>query len=207
VDRRILLLVLPLVAACTVQAPSVSFSTICAPPVASDCSFSSTCDAQYIGTILLDASRANRLFLAVEATNQAPKNDDSTSGRVNTTNAFLQEIRVSYGGPVALATNSYRISQLVPSNGTAVVAFPVMDLAAGTLPAGVVEAVAIAKVTGKGVFGDGTSFETPELEIPVVLCDDCIGNACPGAATPLAACPPTALTPRIAQMPATYACP
>ena len=53
-DRRLLPVAVVLAAAvgsCSVTAPSVAFSTICAPPDAASCTFSATCDAQYIGPV------------------------------------------------------------------------------------------------------------------------------------------------------------
>jgi len=209
VDRRALLLALPLALACTTQAPSVALTTVCAAPSdASACTYAGTCAAQYIGTIAVDASRDNQLFLAIEAANQLPKNGDTTAGRASTAEAYIQEVRITYAGPLALPAATHRLIQKVPANGTAVVAFPVMDvIGLATLPAGVTSAVVIAKVTAKGVFGDGGSFETPEYEIPVVVCDDCIGDACPGGVPPLAACPDGTTTARRAQAPNSYVCP
>lgn len=207
-DRRILLLALPLALGCTARAPTVSLTSICAPPDDA-CTFAATCTAQYIGPVKLDASRANQLFLAVEAANQVPSNDDPSSGRVVTTDAYVQEIRVEYAGAVALPASVYRIAQTIPRNGTAVLAFPVMDVAPGSLPAGVVSAMVIAKVSAKGVFGGGDGFESAELEIPVELCDDCLGFACgaPGL-NALAGCPNfTVLSDRFAQFPNSYTCP
>ncbi len=208
-DRRILLLALPLAVACTTKSPSVTLGAVCAPPVdATQCSFADTCEAQYIGTIGLDVSRANQLFLVVEAVNQAARNDDSTAGRVVTGTAYAQEVRVTYAGPLAIPATTYRIAQTVPTNGTSVLAFPVLDVAGGTtLPAGVTSAVVVAKVTLKGVFGDGDSFESPEREIPIVVSDDCLGNACAGGALPTASCPSGVGTARASQRPNSYECP
>lgn len=206
-DRRILLLALPLALGCSAKAPTVSLTTVCAPTAT--CSFTAKCTAQYIGPVMLDASRTNQLSLVVEAANQVPNNSDTTSGRVVTSDAFVQEIRVSYAGAVPLPATVYRISQRIPSNGTAVLAFPVMDVAAGTLPAGVVSAVVVAKVSARGVFGDGDTFESAELEVPVELCDDCLGYACGTAGTAaVSGCPNFLfLSDRIAQFPNNYVCP
>ncbi|MBI5068476.1 MAG: hypothetical protein HZB56_09570 [Deltaproteobacteria bacterium] len=188
-DRRALLLALPLALGCTVQAPSVALTKVCSPPDAASCTFSATCDAQFIGTIAVDAAQSVQLFLAIEAANQAPKNGDTSGGRVNTADAWLQEIRISYAGPLAIPPAAHRIIQQVPANGTAVVAFPVMDVTATTL-GGATEAIVVAKVKGKGVFGDGSEFETAEYEIPVKVCSGCAGAppTCP-AGEVLATCP------------------
>lgn len=188
-DRRALLLALPLALGCTVQAPSVALSKVCGAPDAADCTYSATCDTQYIGTIALDASQTGQLFLAIEAINQAPKNGDTSGGRVNTADAWMQEIRITYSGPLALPAASHRIIQQVPANGTAVVAFPVVDITVAAL-GGALEATIIAKVKAKGVFGDGSDFETAEYEIPVKVCNGCIGAppACAAGET-LLTCP------------------
>jgi len=207
-DRRALFLALPLAAACTVKTPTVALTAVCAPPAEADkCLYEATCGAQYIGVMGVDASRTHQLILALEAANQAPKNNDSSAGRVSTADAYIQEVRVTYTGGLALAASSFRLIQRVPANGTSVIAFPVIDVGPGMLPAGVAEAVVVARVTAQGVFGDGSTFETPEYEIPFTICDDCLGNACPGGVAPTAACPDGMATPRVGQAPNSYKCP
>jgi hypothetical protein len=196
-DRRLLPISVALFAAagsCSVTAPSVAFSAICAPPETS-CTFSATCDAQYIGPATMDVAVTNQLWLTVEVHNQAADNSDPTVGRPNTQDAYLQEIEVSYSGPLAIPGTATLVQQRVPANGTAVISiFPIpasAGLTAASVGAGT-SAVVVAKVKGKGVFGDGTSFETPEYKVPVTVCNGCVGS--PGCADPTksvtAICPP-----------------
>jgi hypothetical protein len=197
-DRRLLPLAVALAAAagsCSVTAPTVAFSAICAPPDATSCTFSATCDAQYIGPVTMDVGVTNQLWLTVEVHNQAADNSDPKVGRPNTQDAYVQEIEVSYAGAVAIPATSTRVQQTVPANGTAVISiFPIpasAGLTAASVGAGT-SAVVVAKVKGKGIFGDGTSFETPVYEVPVTVCNGCVGS--PGCVDPTqsvtAICPP-----------------
>jgi hypothetical protein len=197
-DRRLLLLAVALAAAassCTVKAPTVAFTTICAPPDGGSCTFSDTCDAQYIGPSVMDVSVTSQLWLAVEVHNQAVDNTDETIGRGNTQDAYLQKIDVSYSGAVAIPATSTPMQQRVPAGGTAVLSIFPVPASAGLTNTSVLagsSAVVIAKVKGKGIFGDDTSFETPVYEIPVTICNGCLGPmTCPDPTqTVVALCPP-----------------
>lgn len=178
---------------CTRQAPVVDFTTICAPPEdPTTCTFSESCDAQYIGEALVDLGQVNRLWLVVETRNQVVDASDAGAGRRNGQDAHLQEIRVDYGGALGLANVSTRVAQTIPAEGTAAVSVFLEGLGAAAVPAGTTQLV-VAKVRGRGVFGDGTSFETPPWEVPVKLCVGCIGPvpACPTAGDVVFTCPPT----------------
>jgi hypothetical protein len=192
-------------AACSAKPPTVAFNQVCAPPDATNCTFSATCDAQYIGPPTVDLGVTNLLWLTVEVHNQASDNTDEVIGRVNTQDAFLQEIDVSYsGGSLAIGDASTRVQQTVPANGTAVISiYPIptsAGLGPGSLGAGTSTTV-IAKVKGKGIFGDGSSFETPDWEVPVTLCNGCLGAIACAAGQTLSLCPPNN-----GQAPLTFTC-
>ena len=208
-DRRLLPIAVALAAAagsCSVTAPSVAFSAVCAPPDATSCTFSATCDAQYIGRVTMDVAVTNQLWLAVEVHNQAADNSDPAMGRPNTQDAFMQEIDVSYQGSVAIPDTKSLVQQRVPANGTAVISIFPIPTDAGITTASVGAGggfVILAKVKGRGVFGDGSSFQTPVYEIPFLMCNGCLG-ATPPCADPtqsLALCPPND-----GQTPLTAAC-
>jgi hypothetical protein len=197
---------------CSVTAPTVAFTAVCAPPTATTCTFSATCDAQYIGLNVMDVSVTNQFWLVVEAHNQATDNSDANIGRVNTHNAYVQQIDVTYEGALAIPGTSTRMQEMVPAEGTAVLSiFPVpagAGLGPGSVAAGT-SAVVVAKVKAKGVFGDGTDFESPVFEVPVEVCNGCVGSAggasgplaCPAGQTLAATCPPTD-----GQLPMSVAC-
>src|SRR5512143_3859921 len=99
-NRRLLPIAIAAAAAagCTVTAPSVAFTAVCAMPDAGTCAFAATCGAQYIGETVMDVSVTSQLFLGVEAHNQAADNSDPDSGRINTHDAYVQELDISYAG-------------------------------------------------------------------------------------------------------------
>jgi hypothetical protein len=212
-DRRLLLLAVALAAAatsCSVKAPSVAFSAICAPPDAGNCTFASTCDAQSIGPPTMDVAHTSQLWLTVEVHNQAVDNTDETIGRVNTQDAYLQEVDVSYSGALAIPASASRMQEMVPAGGTAVLSVFAIPTSAGltgaSVGAGSTVGV-IAKVKGKGIFGDGTSFETPDFEVPVDVCNGCIGQPVCAAGTTLVVCPPSDRSPvEVGQSPQSAAC-
>jgi hypothetical protein len=207
-NRRLLPIAIAAAAAagCTVTAPTVSFSAICSMPDAATCTFGDKCDAQILFPAEIDLSITNQLFLGMEAHNQARDNSDPSSGRINTRDAYVQEIDVSYaGGALAIPSVASRMQQRVPANGTAVLGIlPIpasAGLGPGSLGAGTSTQV-IATVKGKGIFGDGSSFETPEFDVPITICNGCLG------ATPPCADPTQTLyvCPQDGQQPATVAC-
>jgi hypothetical protein len=182
VTRNILLLTLALGAAsCDIKAVPVQFARICAPT--NDCIFGGACDAQFIGDMRLDVAGLpatdKNFTLYVEIQNQAPSSKDLANGQINTRNAYLQEIHIEYEG-VPLPSTTTFLQQSVPSAGSAVVGFQVVDAAGVSTLSGVVSASVsaqmLAKVTGKGVFGDGSSFETATYRIPFLACSGCVLN-------------------------------
>jgi len=202
--RTSLLLLAVLAAACTRPEATVSFTQVCLPPEAGSCLFPSACDAQYIGTYTLDLDQSSRLWLVIELRNQHPNNTDLTVGQVNTGDAFIEEIEVSYDSPVAIAGISYRVQSNVPANGSSVTSvFPFDGIAAATIPLGASVPV-VAKVKAKGKFGDGGSFETAEFDIPVRLCRGCVPAlpACAATAPTRITCPPNSA----GQVPISVAC-
>lgn len=208
-DRRLLPVAVALAAAagsCSVTAPSVAFSAVCAPPDATSCTFAATCDAQYIGQVTMDVGVTNQLWLAVEVHNQAADNSDPAVGRPNTQDAYLQEIDVSYQGSVAIPSTESLVQQRVPANGTAVVSIFPVPASAGVTSASLGAGgafVILAKVKGRGVFGDGSSFQTPVYEIPFLMCNGCLGPATCADPTQVVTslCPPND-----GQLPLTAAC-
>lgn len=175
--RRLLLLVLAAVAGCSVKTPSVALSTICAPDDAVACTFSSTCSAQFLGLVSVDVAVTQTLLLFIEVHNQADNNADPAVGRINTHDAYLQQVDISYsGGALAIPGTVERMQSTVPAEGTAVVGiFPIpasAGLTAGSLGPGTSTTV-LATIKVKGIFGDGTTFEAPDYEVPVEVCNGC----------------------------------
>lgn len=206
-NRRLLPIAIAAAAAgCTVTAPTVSFSAICSMPDAATCTFGDTCNAQILFPAEIDLSVTSQLFLGMEAHNQARDNSDPASGRINTRDAYVQEIQITYaGGALAIPSVSVRMQQRIPANGTAVLGILPIPASAGltaaSLGAGTSTQV-IATVKGKGIFGDGSSFETPDFDVPVSICNGCLGPLppCADPAQTLFVCP------QDGQRPVTFAC-
>lgn len=193
--RRLLPVALALAAlSCGNRASTVQFAAICAPT--KDCTFAAKCGLQSIGENRLDLDSlpaADRdFFLVVEVHNQAQSNADAGAGRINTLDAFLREIEITYEGG-GLAGTTTKLQQSVPANGTAVLGIQVVDgPGVTTLEANVgagAEAIVVARVKGKGVFGDGSSFETSDFKIPFRVCHGCVTNTSDVKCGPAGACP------------------
>jgi hypothetical protein len=190
---------------CVDDKPVVELFGICAMPGADDCTFGGECDAFYIGDIVTDLAAANRLWLVIEVHNQLLPNDDPDIGRVNTHDAFVQEVRVEFDG-LPLDETSHRLQNVVPAAGSTVISvFPLTEETVAQL-VGVVGSVNIvAKVRLRGVFGDASEFETEPFEIPVRVCTGCLGvpGGCATAGDFVVSCPPVN---QGSQLPVTYAC-
>jgi hypothetical protein len=196
--RSILLVALvALVSGCVENGGTLQWASICAPPSdASSCTFSSTCDAQYIGEYVLDAP--GELWLTVQVNNQRANNADPAYGQVNTADAYIEQYEVTFDGPLAVPTAIKNVEYMVPANGTAVVSVFV--------PVSVTPAAAttiFAHVMARGKYVDQSTFETASFSIPILICSGCVGvPACPVATPSLTAtCPPT-----VAQVPLSYKC-
>jgi hypothetical protein len=187
-NRRLLSIAIA-AAGCTVTPPSVAFTTICSMPDAATCSFGDTCGAQILFPPVIDLLYTNELFLGIEAHNQAQDNSDPASGRINTHDAYVQEVDISYaGGALLIPSTATRMQQRVPANGTAVLGMLAIPASAGLTGASLGlgnSTQVIATVKGKGIYGDGSSFETPEFDILITICNNCLVGIVPtGCADP-----------------------
>jgi hypothetical protein len=165
---------------CADNRASIQVQAVCVPT--DDCTFSDTCDAQYIGYPTLDTttSTSGVLWLILQVENPLPDNSDEEIGRVNTNDAHIDETVIEYEGSIgtlgraAIGSNFY-----VPASGSAVVSVqvPLSGASAG---------VVIAKIRMRGYLDDDSRFETGEFPVAVRICAGCVGTLCAGAAT----CPP-----------------
>jgi hypothetical protein len=175
---------------CIDNKATIEMFSICLPAAGDACKFAAKCDAQYIGQNYLDISLAQHLWLFVEVHNQLLPNDDPGTGRVNTNDAFIQDVLVSFRG-LTLPSTRNKLQTVVPANGTAVISiFPMTE-----------ETVAALGL----LLGDGTTWETASYEIPVRVCDGCLGGpfGCPTLGDQLVTCPPDS---NGTQLPVQYAC-
>ncbi len=194
-----------LLAGCAKNGVSVELSTLCAPPDdATSCSFAATCDAQYIGPVMIDTSATYMLWLIVQVNNQLPNNFDATVGRANTHDAFIQRFDVTFDTSYAVPPVTNYVDFTVPAAGSAVVSvYPVDAPAAAVLgaSAGAGALTVVAEVVAKGIFADQSTFETAPMKIPIQVCNGCIGVPTCATGTP-AVCPPN-----VGQAPLSVACP
>lgn len=166
-----------LLGACTVDNnASLAWGPICFP--SDDCTFESTCGAQYIGPYLVDPANG-LLELFVQVNNQRADNADETTGNVNTATAYIREYEIEFLGG-GLTTTAIPVAFTVPASGTAVVWLPV------PFPTGMANAQVTARVKAKGVYGDEREFETAALEIPISVCTGC-GTTCATTGCPVSA--------------------
>lgn len=181
--------------ACSAPNTSVQWGPICVPT--DDCTFAETCDAQWIGDVVLDPGTSTSLWLIVQVANTRTDNTDASTGHVKTTDAYIQEFDFEFEGSSRTATTLVS-SYLVPGAGTSVVSvqipFPLGSVSYGT--------VVTALVRAKGVFADGSKFETGELRVPVTVAV---------VAAPASFCAPTTPTPTVVcpaagQLPVKVAC-
>jgi hypothetical protein len=203
--RRSLLLALLSLAACADNNASVRVTALCLPPEdPTTCTFSSTCDAQYIGQTIIDVGATNHLWTIVQVDNLLPNNGNTDTFRTNTNDAFVQEYEVEYSGlPFPTATGSVLGSATVPAGGSTVISVLAVNEATAatlTVPAGSY-ADLVAKLRLKGVYADTTKFETGDFQIPVRVCNGCIGSLTCTLPDVPAYCPPNP-----GQMPASAKC-
>jgi len=181
------------------ESVGVALSAICS--ITEDCTFAAECDTQYIGVIVFDRALARQLWLPVQVNNALPNNADPSIGRLNTNDAHITSIEVTYEG-FALASASVPVAYTVPANGQATVGLYVVPPQPVALPAPAAQTQAIARVVAKGYFEDGGTFETGEFPVPFTFCSGCVTYQCAAGSNPTPACPPASL----GTLPASYTC-
>ena len=207
-------------AACVDDRPVVQPKHVCSPPDdATACAFEDSCGAVYLGEYVFDVAQAPRLTLFVEVENQLLPNGDPDTGRVNTHDAYVQRVSVSYRGALPLPDSGHRLQRLIPAGGTGVVTlFPITEATAaeiatlagaGGLAAGA-SAQIVAEVRLGGQYGDLTDFETAIWELPIRVCNGCTSTfGCSDPSEPfLVTCPPDLVTlqPIQGQLPMSAGC-
>ncbi len=125
--RIALLAGLALAAGCVKNKPFVELVGVCSMPPADACTFKSTCDAFSIGHWIFDNSAAGeQMWLIVEVKNQLLDNTNPGTGRVNSHDAFMEEVTIEYEGPVAVPSATYRMQNVVLAGGSSVVSLYVL---------------------------------------------------------------------------------
>src|SRR5512138_232288 len=170
---------------CVENRASVQTQAICMPP--DSCTFSETCEAQYIGYPMLDkgASPNDTLWLTLQVGNNMPNNSNVDVGRVNTNDAHIDETVIAYEGAMG-GEQSAGSNYLVPAAGTAVVSAR-LNLTAAVAGAAAATTEVVAHLRFRGYLDDGTRFETGDFPIAVLVCS---GGCAPAACGTFGTCPP-----------------
>lgn len=146
-------------AGCTEDRFPVETQAICAPT--DDCTFQSTCDAQYIGTYYVLLGQDILVFFQMG--NTSPNNEDLATGRVNTNDAHIWQASIEFTGAMTGTYMPTIANQAVPAGSTAVIAAHLpTSFAAAT-------GVTTATIHFKGYFDNGREFETGDFPLDVVI--------------------------------------
>jgi len=187
--------------ACAAQSSAVSIYAICAPPApdtaTGGCLYPATCDASLANTPLLDARTATLDFrLPVQLNNLLTDNANPAEGRVNSNDAFVQSLEITYSGGSVAPWNPL-IAVTVPTAGSAGTLFSLIRVQ--DFPAFMPSSPAATNhisisVRAHGILASQDSFTTAWFQIPVDVCDGClasVGLTCTAPAFP-AYCPSSA---------------
>jgi hypothetical protein len=187
--------------ACAAQSSAVSIYALCVPPApdatTGGCLYTATCSATLAGTPELDGRTAKDTFrLPVQINNLLTDNSSKPDGRVNTNDAFIQSLEITYSGGNYVAPWNPLVAITVPTAGSAGTLLPlirVQDFPAlmPSTPAGTAHIV--VNVRAHGVLASQDAFTTAWFAIPVDVCDNClsVGITCTAPAVP-AYCPSSA---------------
>jgi hypothetical protein len=187
--------------ACAAQSSAVSIYAICAPPApdttSGGCLYPATCDATLASTPKLDATTAALDFrLPVQINNLLTDNANQAEGRVNSNDAFIQSLEITYSGGNYVEPWNPSVAITVPTAGSAGTLLPLIRVQdfpalAPSSPAGT--AHIIVNVRAHGILSSQDSFTTAWFAIPVDVCIGCLsgGIACTSPSYP-AYCPSSA---------------
>lgn len=163
------------VAGCVDNMGSVQIHALCSMP--DTCTFSSTCDAQYIGETILDVALQDQLMLAIQVNNQR-----TPVAPVNTADAHVTSYVTEYSAPAGVTvpgTSGSVSSFVVPAGGSSVITVQPITSALGAALVAQVPASTfvdlIAHTRLKGDYDDQTSFETAQFDFAIRVCSGCLG--------------------------------
>jgi len=190
------LLVLAAIAGgCTKNMESVEVVGVCSLP--DSCAFSGGCDQFVLSRPIIDVSLTNSLQLYVEMQNRMADNTNQNTGGLNSKDAYVHEISVSYDNltsGASLGGSSSGVLATVKASSTSVAKFYVVNETAGTalqtlgVPAWDPTAQNfwdfVGHVTVKGTLQDQTNFETAAFEVPFRVCNGCLLPCANGASCP-----------------------
>jgi hypothetical protein len=185
-------------AACSSEFSPVSIFATCAPPdpdsTSGSCVYPAECGANLAGTPVLDATTAKLDFrLSFQMNNALPSNASTADGRINTNDAFVQTLEMTYPGA---GVDPWNVSQAVtvPSAGNAGALLRLIPQSyfATLAPAGTARRSIIINVRAHGILASQDSFTTAWYQVPVEVCSGCLAGTFCAPGSFLATCPSTA---------------
>jgi hypothetical protein len=185
--------------ACAAEFNGVGIYAICSPPepdgTTGACLYPATCDATFAGTPVLDVTTAQLDFrLPFQVNNALPDNSSTSDGRINTNDAFIQSLEITYSG-ATLAPWNVAEALTVPaagSSGALLRLIPVQYFPA-LVPTGASRLSIVVNVRAKGILASQDSFTTAWFQVPVEVCAGCLSGAFCPAGSVMASCPSAAL--------------
>ena len=185
--------------ACSAEFAPVSIYSICAPPqpdtTTGACLYPATCEAGFAGTPVLDVTTALVDFqLPFQINNALTNNASTTDGRINTNDAFIQTLEMTYSGGTL---EPWSVSQAitVPTSGSSgallrLIPFQYFPL---MVPPGSSTTSLVVSVRARGILASQDSFTTAWFQVPVTVCAGCLDfNVCGTGSVLVAFCPATA---------------
>jgi hypothetical protein len=184
--------------ACAAEYSAVGIYAICAPPTPDTttgaCVYPATCSATFAGTPLLDTTTALLDFrLPVQMNNSLADNSSTTSGLVNTNDAFVQSFEITYAG-APLEPWNVAAAITIPTAGSsgALLSLIPYQYFASIPVSGSSMTQVLVSVRAHGVLGSQSSFTSAWFQIPVNVCAGCLQGVqavCAAGSVPVY-CPP-----------------
>jgi hypothetical protein len=185
--------------ACSAQFSPVAIYAICSPPspdtTSGACLYPATCDATFAGTPILDATTAQADFrLSFQIDNALTDNSSTANGRINTNDAIIQSLEMTYTG-VTLEGWNIAQSITVPTAGSAGALLPLIPVQyfPRLVPPGASRLNIVVNVRAKGILASQDSFTTAWFQVPVEVCAGCLAATFCPAGSVMASCPSAAL--------------
>ena len=176
--RTLAPLALLLAAGCAVDNyASVQFFEICFPPTPTEnaCIYPSACENTLLGRPFVDVSGAFNLEVPIELRNQLPVVTDTSTGRVNTSDAHVEKYTISYSyAGTALPGTTSLTNDTVPAAGNTVVLVEVLPNSTVNALATVAPSTPVtldAFVVASGRYDNGNNFTTGKYKISIDVCN------------------------------------
>ncbi|MEI7704561.1 MAG: hypothetical protein WCK73_08160 [Deltaproteobacteria bacterium] len=188
-------LLLALAGCSATEYSAVSLYAICAPPApdatTGACLYPATCANTLVGSARLDATTAQLDFrLPIQLNNLLANNADTTTGRINTNDAFVTSLEMTYNGT---PFSSWSVAQAitVPAAGNTVGLLPLIPVQyfPAIAPPGNSTLNILVNVRAHGVLASQTPFTTAWYQVPVQVCSGCLAGSFCATGAIMVSCP------------------